>query len=150
MKRSRLVLVVILTLVTVLCISLWIGEGPLWRWVMLEKEAFEIGGDDPLISHHGSLRNHKLIGWGLQSRWRDKNLRDVAYYAESGFKAWDVDYRLGATIWELNGKVSEQALLILDTEGEIYGTNWVHGPPWLWGMTDQTRPTAPWWGEEKD
>ena len=34
MKRSRLVLVVILVAVAVLCVSLWVGEGPLWRWVM--------------------------------------------------------------------------------------------------------------------
>ena len=22
-------------------------------------------------------------------------------------------------------------------------------PPWWWGVTDQTEPTAPWWEEEK-
>ena len=35
MKRSRLVLVVILVAMGVLCVSLWLNEGPLWRMVML-------------------------------------------------------------------------------------------------------------------
>ncbi len=26
---------------------------------------------------------------------------------------------------------------------------WNRSPPWWWGVTDQTEPTAPWW-DEKD
>ena len=42
MKRSHLVLVGILVAMVVLCVSLWVGEGPLWRWVMTKHEPLDI------------------------------------------------------------------------------------------------------------
>ena len=36
-KRSRLAVILILAAVVALCVSLWVNEGPLWRWVMLSR-----------------------------------------------------------------------------------------------------------------
>ena len=37
MTRPRLLLAVVLSAVVVLCVALWVGEGPLWRIVMLRE-----------------------------------------------------------------------------------------------------------------
>ena len=145
MTRSRLLLAIILLTVAVLCVSLWVGEGPLWRLVMLKQETFQYAAD---ATPH-PLPNSELRGWTQRSRWAGKVLRDVAYYVESGFRAFDIDYRRGWTAWEPVGKVRSQSYYIFNAEGGNNGQVPIEGPPWLWGVTDQTEPTAPWWGEEK-
>ena len=71
MKRSRLLLVVIVIAVAGLSISLWVGEGPLWRWVMLRRM--------PLQSE---IDGHEVVeGWILIHRWTgERHGRAIGYF----------------------------------------------------------------------
>ena len=41
MKSPRLLLAIIVVAVTALCVSLWVGEGPLWRVLVVRIVRFE-------------------------------------------------------------------------------------------------------------
>ncbi len=139
MKRSRLVLVVILVAVAALCIPLWVNEGPLWRWVMLERvdvETFSSGR-----------------GWMIARRWTNPQIqygRKVLWDPKTGFKKLDQYYYSGreayGTGWDQDGKVRRQFHYWFSDSGDKSETP--SEPPWLWGVQDQTEPTAPWWGKE--
>ncbi len=141
MKRSRLVLVVILVAVAVLLGSLWVGEGPLWRLVMLRDSIYEgtrdghaVVGHDTIYRFTGELHGDSAAYW-------------AAYYQENGFKALE-EHRDGevmnkTTMWGFDGRVKTQ---IRFPEGKPVETK--DAPPWWWGVQDQTEPTAPWWGKE--
>ena len=77
------------------------------------------------------LRGHLLVYHG----------ESVVWYVENGMKAWEVfhehDRIVFSTNWDFHGRVTLQIL---------HGT-FRRTPPWLWGVTDQTEPTAPWWEE---
>ena len=57
-KRSRLALLVIVAAVAVLCLSLWVNEGPLWQMVMLRTICFE-----------SAMDGHAVRGWVTVYRW---------------------------------------------------------------------------------
>ncbi len=63
MKRSRLVLVVILVAVTALVTALWVGEGPLWRWVMIHRVDLDSLSPDLIIG------GEKVRGWAEVRRF---------------------------------------------------------------------------------
>ena len=136
MKHSRLVLVLILLAVAALLAFLWVGEGPLWRWVKLKKIHFETT----------DLQGTPILrGWYTAKRWDSNTLygRRVEYWASTGFLKSDISLKdtefLRSTYWNKDGTVEGQ----VDADGEERLK-----PPWLWGMTDQMEPTAPWWGKE--
>ena len=151
-KRGRLALVLILTAVAILCTSLWVQEGPLWRWVMLKRVPFET-----LLPT--SFEGHERVGWVTVKRWSSLETERfkqpifhgpaVLYYRENGFKAAEGEAKNGVfirtTLWDIDGTVriqdesDEQGMPI---EGRA-------SPPWHWGVTDQTEPTAPWWDESR-
>ena len=146
MKRPRLLLVVILIAVAVLCVSLWVGEGPLWRWVMLKSiplteipEGLALGG--------------AVHGWFVTDRWqRDTPSGPIRFYGldnlaesvqgkavilftDTDLKAFECDIResamLNATAWNSDGSVREQVR-------ELPFGKQKHAPPWGWGVEDQT------------
>ena len=132
MNRSRLVLVVILVAVATLLGSLWVGEGPLWRWVMLVEEEWS-----------SSIGEAEIRGLVSRHRWKGtRHGSRGAWYVESGYLANQAAPR-GLTHWGPDGVVLGQIFVEGNGDERI-----ISSPPWLWGVTDQTEPTAPWWGKE--
>ncbi len=136
MKRSRLVLVVILVAIAVLGISLWVNEGPLWQWVMTRR-----GPVEPCLAP-GLQDGHLATGWATYKRWTNEWHGPAAAFYDNGYvaaRATNVD---GVTVrythWNYDCTIALQGTdtLIKDE------------PPWLRGMTDQAEPTAPRWGKE--
>ena len=146
MKRSRLVLALILVAVVVLVVFLWVDEGPLWRWVVLttvESQGSWLVGDEPTLSHFvwqklSTVRRDSGASHGTTTYW----------YVGNGFKAgleiYDNAVMMRSTRWSFDGHVQSQSLR-LPKNGLLHSRFY---PPWLWGVTDQTEPTAPWWGKE--
>ena len=163
MKRSRLVLAVILVAVAALVTSLWVNEGPLWRIVMLkrvayEKEPVEIG-ILPFVS-----TEVRRIGWRTVKRWSDPPLlhgQSVLYYDNSGYrvKAEETEYRdgkeIGSTRWTMFGTVLSQRRIGEDRQRQQLTTRvfsipnsskvveYKDSPPWWWGVEDQTEIKKP-------
>ena len=60
------------------------------------------------------------------------------------------------TRWNFDGTVSLQRRNYkLDRTKKVVGYDylpgqWRESSPWWWGITDQTKPTAPWWDHEKN
>ena len=151
-RRSRIIAIVIALAVVAVCISLyisaWVNEGPMWRWVMTKR-----------IGAVGNI-GHPVTGWATVRRWWShveqgqpidtfSHGPSVLYYDDTGFKAIEEHYKVGRVIrrteWNLNGTVKRQTLW-KESEGKVPSDTRT-SPPWLWGVTDQTKPTAPWWGE---
>ena len=152
MKKRHLIAAAIVVAVVAVVVLLWVNEGPLWRMVMLKTIILpEYTPKKPLWDAH------PLRGWATARRWvrphPERFLgtlpelygKSVFYFTENGFKAFE-EYsgreEVRTTYWNFNGKVHEQSRFALD-EVETRKS-----PPWLWGVTDQTEPTAPWWGKE--
>ena len=68
----------------------------------------------------------------------------VLYYVDSGLKAIEGTFAHGkamkVTWWRFDGLTVFQGRAKADSPV----TENIYGPPWLWGVTDQTEPTAPW------
>ena len=125
----------------------------------------------------GEHEGRTVRGWDTLKRWSDPPviLSRTAYYTENGFKKSEVQrvddlYRV--TWWNFDGSVDSQTLSLafvpfatLDGHSVMallaipftpYGqvevgnsvARTIYSPPWLWGVTDQTEPTAPWWNKE--
>ena len=140
MKRGRLVLVIILVAVAALVTALWVNEGPLWRLVMLKRLPLEFS----------TAEGHKVRGWGMIKRSDSESYGwSVMWYVESGYRAIIVFYVDGVpdrgVTWDVEGKVTEQVTTPEEGSG-VWAAN--ESAPWWWGVTDQTKPTAPWWGKE--
>lgn len=81
------------------------------------------------------------------------NHREVGWYDESGFKAYELHfeldrehagYKFRITEWNPDGTVREQfsnETLLRSPEGGDYP--WRTSPPWKWGVTDQAEPSKP-------
>ena len=136
MKR-RLVLLAVLVAAIATCVSLWVNEGPLWRWVMLER-----------VPLHFTLGNDHLVGWQSVKRWGENagELHGrVLWYKSGGLKAVeaeDSDEYLTVTGWYKDGAVEFQMRGHLPDDVETRTS-----PPWLWGVKNQTEPSAPSWNE---
>ena len=144
LTRPRLALLVIVAAVVLLCISLWVNEGPLWRWVMTKRiPANGIFSDDFFDGPH------PVRGWYIGKRWTDLRIRyrkEVWFYSENGYKAWERHFEggryVGKTWWRFDGTVIQQ-----------FGSPWCKKevPPWSWNVTDQNVPTDPQWlAEHRD
>ena len=93
--------------------------------------------------------NEETTGWATVNRWEAPRPGTSAYdgyavtFFANGLRAVEAKYEQGtfirATYWRSDGTVSWQ--------DDGYTATIV--PPWLWGVTDQTEPTAPWWKGEK-
>ncbi len=134
-----------------LLICLWINEGPLWRLLLTKMVPLsEIGQGLKQIQY-----GHETRGWVRVKRtptvvkqrsYLVPHGEFVSYYVENGYKAsegklfgWDLE----TTQWAFDGTVKYQVRARGDNPQITK-----HSPPWLWGVTDQTEPTAPWWNEK--
>ena len=66
---------------------------------------------------------------------------DDFWYVDSGFKAEQCFIRNGETritTWTPAGTVVEQITVIQDGSDQVK-----ESPPWLWGVTDQAKPSIP-------
>ena len=151
MKRSRLVLAIILLAITVLCVSLWDGKVPLSQIVMLKSvplgDSLPSGGRNRIYIDVNAVR-----GWKCVKRWQVPQVvhgPGVGYWVRTGFKRMKFECRDGTivrmTYWKKDGIVDAQYEAGVNGSGN-FGSNLT--PPWWWGVEDQTEPSAPWWGKE--
>ena len=118
MTRPRLLLAVILTAVVVLCVCLWVSEGPLWRLVMLKT-----------VSASNQFLGHEVRFWNRVNRWNEKpHGPEISHYVETGMKSSEALWHNGAplelTHWNFDGTVKLQ---VSDDEAKTI-------PPWWWGV----------------
>ena len=142
-RRTRFIAIVLLLAVIILFTGLWVNEGPLWRLVMLKQVPFE----SVQVGMWGESTEYQVRGWETIWRWK-KNRHGslVAYYVENGFKAIEEVYENGEvriTRWRNDGRLMDQEMRNFEKSDEDDTTG-----PWLWGKSDQTKPTAPWWDHE--
>lgn len=168
MKRRHLIAAGIVVAVVTLCVSLWVNEGPLWRWVITKK----VRSESLLPEWHN---NH---GWISVKRWTKHTVfhgRTVLYYPSNPqvrfpgrprIKYMEAYFRDGLgmkrTIWRHSGIVDSQQRVLVEklafTPGEIpYPADAAglsaafrvrdsgafelkNSPPWWWGVTDQPDP----------
>ena len=149
MKKRHLIAAGIVVAVVAMPVPLWVNEGILWRWVMTKGIQFsEFDGRSFIESEYGG---YELRGWVTVERWNPtQTLRGtvVLYYQENGFKAAEgkaspIGPYSAGTRWGIDGRLKEQQIWKGGERIEHRGD-----PPWLWGVTDQAEPTAPWWGKE--
>ena len=165
MIPSHLVLAGVLVAVVVLCVSLWVNKGPLWRLVMLKKIPMHEG-------QFGSGDGHPSRGWVMVIRGRKRSqYQCFAYFVENGFKSLETKpgNLLIETHWKFDGTISYQQRIVdkpLDQlpppvlrnhrgqAAQAAGRTTLkmieikNSPPWWWPVDDQTEPTAPWWNEK--
>ena len=68
---------------------------------------------------------------------------DIWYSSQTGMKVYEiVEFASGetrSTTWAPDGRIDTQSWEMIGSQRNKTS------PPWLWGATDQTEPTAPWW-----
>ena len=99
-------------------------------------------------------KGHRVLGFYTVKRWTDppeRHGRTLTHYVDNGFLSvdslWKDGILVSSTSWLFDGTVKEQMRenslpnrrVPLEGRGK---------PPWWWSVTDQTEPTAPWWGKE--
>ena len=77
MKKRHLIAAGIVVAVVAMVVPLWVGEGPLWRWVMLRKvEHIQLGER----------------GWMIEHRLTGEEFLRVLWSMDTGFKTLEVQY----------------------------------------------------------
>ena len=149
MKRPRLLLAVILLAVITLLAALWVNEGPLWRWVMLEKVMIQ---SPARYLPRNSPWTKRVAGFKSINRWtKTEHGRLVFFDLESGRQVQEQVWSKGSCIritkWSPRGTLYMQSRT-RNEFGETIPAETTTSPPWWWGVENQTEPTAPWWGKE--
>ena len=154
MRRSHLLLVSILVAVVALCVSatLFTQGGTLWKIVMTKKVDLV-----PLRGFTDSIKGcietsapilPQLLGWSRVHRWTGRLIYSVGFYPDTGIKALEAQFSEGhlsmLTVWRADGRVLAQ----MNAPRGVGTLETKVTAPWLWGVKDQTEPTAPWWGKE--
>ena len=107
MNRSRLLLVVIVVAVSALSVSLWVGEGPLWRLVMLERK--------PVKVFEVRIQRYPVRGWKTVHRFNGGLHGLHATWYLNGFLAREVVYEdsqiIRQTSWNPDGSLRLQMQL---------------------------------------
>ena len=153
-KRGFLLLTLILLAVAALLVSLWVNQGPLWRWVVLETHV------------HHSPRDGNAIRWvTTRSRWSKGKVgcafrHSVGYYVQTGTKAGELRYDgdenlVLSTRWNFDGSIESQHRNM--SLGQVSAGNYIWSggerqrePPWWNGVTEQTEPSMPEWMKADD
>ena len=141
-RRGRFIAVVIALAaiaVVALCVSLWVNEGPMWRWVMTDVVV-----DEEIKKLPGWPKEEKVRCYGRNDRWDGTRIQDLWFSASTGYlcrdQRWSAVETFRITVWGQDGKIAMQGSA---RAGKILVANLE--PPWLWGVTDQTEPTDPQW-----
>ncbi len=135
-KAAKIILALIAIGVVVLGIFCW---EQVWMLVITTEVPIEWKGSDLEL----------IRGRSQVKRWdRDrKHGRTIAWYVKTGWKAHESEHREGTsrqTYWNFNGTVNRQL-----NSAKMRLVIYKRSPPWLWDVTDQSEPTAPWWKEKK-
>ncbi len=139
--RARVVLAVIA--LAVIGLGVWAWE-PVWLWATT-KRVFE----------ESSCGGKKIRGWHTVSRWTGDDLGFRLFFVENGWlraEGTGDDPFERVTNWNMDGEVVHQAYAV-DYDGGVWTRSrrivvtsmGGKGPPWLWGVSDQTAPTMPAW-----
>ena len=125
-----------------------LGRHRSWR---VGVGAAVLGSDDETEAIHQRARNATWLGLG-EPLWSGKVYgRYVIYYVETGFMATDGELNSEGTLvkythWNPDGTVVNQDWL---PPGELE-KQFKEGPPWWWGVTDQTEPSIPAWMKDDE
>ena len=135
MQRRRIAVVVLILALIGLCVGM---RHAIVRWAVA-KTVFvrspEIGTGNAVLASGTVLRS-------VFFRWRGEEYctgLQECWYTSTGYlrDTWD-PLTDRVTSWDIDGKVVRQ----------IRGMDKLapprESPPWLWGVTDQTTPNAPW------
>ena len=127
MKRSRLLLVVILVAGSALVTALWVNQGPLWRWVMLERKPVK-------VFERIRIQRYPVRGWKTVHRFKGGLHGLHATWYLNGFLAREVVYEesqiIRQTAWNPDGSLRLQMRLADPAEGfrfPIPETSWSFG-----------------------
>ncbi len=137
-RRARVALGVIA--LAIIGLGVWRGEA--LYWVVMTKRKLSTNGRDSPPER----------GWATVTRWSGKVYgRYVIYYVETGFMATDGELNsegnlVKYTHWNPDGTVVNQDWL---PSGELE-MQFKEGPPWWWGVTDQTEPSIPAWRKDDE
>ena len=116
-----------------------------------ERAADPAAGSPVLLFWMGYRRGGRLARRVGQDRRdsRSNPVRQLFWYVETGFRAEDrlIEGGRGVreTRWNLDGTVQSQDPWVDPVDGQ---RKHKRSPPWLWGVEDQTHPSAPWWKDE--
>ncbi len=154
-RRGKVVALVLAVALVAVAVPLAV---PVWWWVSTTRVEMSshIPGR-PLL-----FRSQRISGWRTVKRWSRPDVqgppssqadlyyshgKSVAFYSESGFKAWEADCVQGRpihfTVWSLEGKVLYQDLYEYNSGSRV--CQQVSSPPWRWSVGDQMAPSDPQW-----
>ena len=95
----------------------------------------------PLLLTHEAIdwvddHRGRIVGWKSFWRWGDqREYTFQTWYVDSGFReTWSWRGRQRETSWRVDGTLSMQSHGVYDRMS----------PPWKWGQSDETEPSAPW------
>ena len=139
--RSRKALVVAVAILSLVAVPGVVYHQGIWLAVTTKRISYSE------YLEHG-FRSRPVRGWVHVKRWTDQPVAHgprVLYWERTGFKFLEMECIDGevarSTCWSSTGTVLAQRHY-LDKSGTMTRRD---GPPWWWGVTDQTEPTAPWW-----
>lgn len=134
--------------------SYWAPEGALVsQGMFLSPGEVEVRESPPWFWDKQDQTEPSAPWWQLIKARREGDTQ-VAWYVDTGFKAYEfrywVDsksntYQFRVTAWDENGRLREQFASVpfaLQDKRTDYPLR--TSPPWQWGATDQTEPSAPW------
>lgn len=116
--------------------------------LVLAGALFTFAGGPALWQWVTRYRNYECIddfaGWTTYSRFTNEPDGEERFWHQgTGMLVTHSMYFAGetrATYWDINGNIVEQ-------EHELGGRlRILSEPPWLWGVSEQTSPSAPWIG----
>ena len=129
-RRAKLVLLVLAC--ALVGLGVW-GWESLWWWVMTEK-------------HFRGWERGETRGWQRRSRETGLLLLEQRFCVLSGFKTLEMVGKgdmTRTTEWSKDGRVLGQWQI--KGAGANITVEECNDPPWWWGITDQSAPSAPAW-----
>ena len=101
-RRATLVLWIVVVAIALVATSLWVDEGPLWRWANYKTITSNVDSGT-----YTAIGNHPLQGLSIVSRWRHWS-HNKMYYSETGMLVWEIIQEDGSrreTNWRFDGTV---------------------------------------------
>ncbi len=160
-RRARLVLVLVVLGVVGLGLFVWEPVGDLlWVSITTKRVPMPTSRDGgPWVPSWIPISVNPDVGrgWVRVKRWADPPVAHGTatwYFLSTGYKGQEYSIEngviVGETTWKSDGSVLSQHR-VRDEHGNLvdpYGEKAERrSPPWWWGVTDQTEPSAPWWKE---
>lgn len=149
-SQSRRAKTVLIGLVVVVCAGGVFAWKPVLRLVSTQR-IWTLTRD---AWFHEDARAHETVKGRVREYQEYHRWRRIAHgwqrgwFEHNGFLAYETEWRNGRPIrgteWRRDGSIREQWDDV-DRGGRAMSKR---TPPWWWGVTEQSQPTAPWWGKE--